>query len=67
MAIALRGTDGATLATIRIAERDGAGRKEALAGVEGGSVAWTLAEHVFQRIDRKRADFLDTATPAPAA
>jgi len=67
VAIALRGTDGATLATIRIAERDGAGHKETLAGVEGGSVAWTLAEHVFQRIDRKRADFIDTATPAPAA
>lgn len=64
--IAFEGDGSKPLGRIRIAERDDAGRKQHVADAEGGSVAWVLAEHVFQRIDRSRDDFLDRPTPTPA-
>lgn len=65
VSIAFEGAGSEPLGRIRIAERDEAGRKQHVADFEGASVAWVLAEHVFQRIDRARDDFLARPTPTP--
>jgi len=63
--IAFEGEAGAPLGRIRIAGRDDGGREQHVADADGGAVAWVLAEHVFQRVDRSREDFLDVPTPTP--
>lgn len=72
--IALADRDGAPLGAILVARRDPAAKAHGAgaatgatvyAAAEGGPTAFEIASHVFSRLDRRRADLLDTAAPTP--
>ncbi|HZR80661.1 MAG TPA: DUF4340 domain-containing protein [Candidatus Binatia bacterium] len=67
--IDVRGADGGALGTILAAQRGTGQEKKLYVAAAGGKTVYTLNDYVFQRIDKRRADFLETApgTPAPGA
>lgn len=59
----LRAADGSSLGTIRVARR-GTGAQEKLYAASGAApTVYTLAQYAFQRVDKRRSDFLE-ASPA---
>jgi len=62
--ITLQGSGGA-LGSIRIAVRGEGAEKRIHAAADGAQTVYLLQDYVFQRVDKKRADFL--AAPAPPA
>jgi hypothetical protein len=64
--IALDGADG-TLGTIAIAIRGEGADKRIYAAADGSKTVYLLQDYVFQRVDKKRPDFLAQPTPVPGA
>jgi hypothetical protein len=59
--------DAGPLGTIRIAVVGEGAEKRILANADGSQTVYLLQDYVFQRVDKKRGDFLNVPTPTPAA
>lgn len=64
--IELRAADGSPIGTIRAVQRGTGAEKKLFATADGSKTVYTLGDYVFQRIDKRRADFLETPPPSPA-
>jgi hypothetical protein len=58
--------DSGELGTIRIAVVGEGGDKRVYAAADGSQNVYLLQDYVLQRVDKKRADFLNVPTPTPA-
>lgn len=63
--IVVEGADGA-LGTIRVSIVGEGGDKKIYAAADGSKTVYLLQDFVFQRVDKKRGDFLMLPTPTPA-
>jgi len=64
--VVLEGTEG-PLGAIRVSVVGEGADKKIYAAADGAQTVYLLQEFVFQRVDRKRADFLTIPTPTPVA
>jgi hypothetical protein len=68
--IELRAADGSALGTLMTAQRGTGAEKKIFAAAAGSKTIYTMNEYVFQRVDKRRSDFIESpggATPVPGA
>jgi hypothetical protein len=65
--IELKGTDGTSAGTIRLAQVGTGADKKIYVAADGSPIVYTLNDYVFQRVDKHRSDFIDTPRPSPSA
>jgi Domain of unknown function (DUF4340) len=65
--IELGAADGTSLGTILAAQRGTGAEKKIFAAAAGAKTIYTLNDYVFQRIDKRRADFVEPVVATPRA